>query len=76
MASRSQPPRADRVAELPDVIVIWGATAALAGVIELDPHSNVLMATRSRQRSRWPGDRLVTTDPVAAVNFLRRRDHQ
>ena len=76
MTSRSQPPRSDRVAELPDVIVIWGATAALAGVIELDPHSEVLMATRSRQRSRWPGDRLVTTDPVEAVNFLRRRDHQ
>ena len=74
MTSRSQPPRADRVAELPDVIVIWGATAALAGVIELDPDSDVLMATRSRQRSRSLGAALFTGVTCAVVPLVTQLD--
>ena len=67
---------ADEVADLPDILVVWGGTALLAGVIELDPNTNVLLATRSRTTSRWPGDRLVTESATEAVDFLRRREHQ
>ncbi len=67
---------ADEVADLPDILVVWGGTAVLAGVIELDSETEVLLATRSRKTSRWPGDRLVTTSAADAVDFLRRREHQ
>jgi len=65
----------DEVADLPDILVVWGGTAVLAGVIELDPDTDVLVATRSRTTSRWPGERLVTTSATEAVDFLSRRGH-
>ena len=75
MTDQIQLPQADEVAELPDILVVWGGTAVLAGVIELDPDTNVLLATRSRKTSRWPGDRLMTTSAAEAVDFLREREH-
>ncbi len=75
MTDQTQLSVADAVAELPDILVVWGGTTVLAGVIELDRSSNVLLATRSRKTSRWPGDRLVTTSAAEAVDFLREREH-
>ncbi len=63
------------VADLPDILVVWGGTAVLAGVIELDSETDVLVATRSRMTSRWPGERLVTTSAAEAIDFLGRRGH-
>jgi hypothetical protein len=65
----------DELADLPDILVVWGGTAVLAGVIELNPDTNVLVATRSRTTSRWPGERLVTTSAAEAIDFLGRRGH-
>lgn len=76
MTDQIQLSQVDEVAELPDILVVWGGTAVLAGVIELDSETDVLLATRSRTTSRWPGDRLVTTCPAEAIDFLKRRQHQ
>ena len=63
----------DEVVDLPDVLVVWGSPAALAGVIELDPHSPVMVATRHGKHSPRPGERLVTEAADEALEFLRSR---
>jgi hypothetical protein len=63
-------PQIHEIADLADIVVIWGSLATLAGVIELDPASDTLIATRSNRTSRWPTDRLATTSAAEAVAFL------
>ncbi len=73
MRDDSQLPQTTDLPDLPDVLVVWGSPAALAGVIELDPDSDVLIATRSGQSSGFPAGRIVTTSPSEALSFVSGR---